>query len=210
MDLRQLPRCAECGWRRPARAPSCATCLRWLDDDLRVAWRAARREYGVADADVPAFAATVVADPRGVDWRVYDAALGLSPCLSCGAAGGLGAGPESCLDCTAAHDWRWLAAETDRPGVPPGNEHAIRVATAVARIPHRFPAHMVPRYAAFLPMLIAGTLPAGGDARAAQRWLNTGGTLEALDAAPSTSAIADLVRHPVRTDDDPAAAAHPI
>ncbi|HTF12504.1 MAG TPA: hypothetical protein VK659_30475 [Asanoa sp.] len=32
--------------------------------------------------------------------------------------------------------------------------------------------------------------------RAAQRWLDNGGTLEALDAAPSTAAIKELVRHP--------------
>jgi len=141
---------------------------------------------------VPAFAATVVADPRGVHWRVLDAALTHTACGACGAE--LGSGPESCVECTAAHGFRWLAAEPERPGVPPGNEHAIRVATAVVRVPHRFPAHMVPRYAVFLPLLIAGLLPSGGTARAAQRWLNSGGTLEALDAAPTTAAIANLVR----------------
>jgi hypothetical protein len=166
--------------------------MRWLDDDLDAAWRSALRDFDVGAGDVPAFAAAIVADPRGVEWRVLDAALTHTVCGACGVA--LGSGPESCADCTAAHGWRWLAAEPDRPGVPPGNEHAIRVATAVVRVPHRFPAHMVPRYAVFLPMLIAGLLPAGGTARAAQRWLNSGGTLDALDAAPSTAAIADLVR----------------
>jgi hypothetical protein len=167
-------------------------CLRWLDDDVEAAWRVALRDYDVGGDDVPAFAATVVADPRGVGWRVMDAALGHTSCSECGAA--LGSGAVGCDQCDAAHGWRWLAAEQDRPGVPPGNEHAIRVATAVARVSHRFPAHMVPRYAVTLPLLIAGGLPAGGDARAAQRWLDKGGTLEALDAAPSTAAIKDLVR----------------
>jgi hypothetical protein len=45
-------------------------------------------------------------------------------------------------------------------------------------------------------LLIAGGLRAGGDARAAQRWLDNGGTLEALDSAPLTGAIKDLVRQP--------------
>ncbi|WP_147315564.1 hypothetical protein [Asanoa ferruginea] len=122
-----------------------------------------------------------------------DAALAHTTCSACGAA--LGAGAVGCEQCDAAHGWRWLAAEQDRAGVPPGNEHAIRVATAVARLAHRFPAHMVPRYAVTLPLLIAGGLSAGGDARAAQRWLGNGGTLRALDSAPSTTAIKELVRH---------------
>ncbi|MEV4620371.1 hypothetical protein AB0J74_16910 [Asanoa sp. NPDC049573] len=194
MDLRPLPRCVECGWRRPARAPSCVACSRWLDDDIEAAWRAALRDYDVGEADIPAFAATVAADPRGVPWRVLDGALAHTTCAVCGAV--LGSGAVGCRDCDAAHGWRWLAAEPERPGAPPGNEHAIRVATAVARVPHRFPAHMVPRYAVLLPLLIAGGLPAGGDARAAQRWLDNGGALEALDAAPSTAAIRELLRQP--------------
>ncbi|MEV0713742.1 hypothetical protein [Asanoa sp. NPDC050611] len=195
MDLRPLPRCPECGWRRPGRAPSCPTCLRWLDDDIQAAWRAALREYEVADDDLPAFAATIAADPRGVGWRVLDGALDHTTCPSCGDR--LGSGPVGCGECDTAHDWRWLAAEPDRQGVPPGNEHAIRVATAVARVPHRFPPHMVPRYAVTLPLLIAGGLPAGSDARAADRWLDNGGTLEALDAAASTTEIAEMVRIPI-------------
>ncbi|WP_203704741.1 hypothetical protein [Asanoa iriomotensis] len=195
MDLRPLPRCVECGWRRPGRAPGCRACSRWLDDDIEAAWRAALRDYEVDDADVPVFAATVVADPRGVGWRVLDGALAHTDCPACGAA--LGSGPVGCGECDVAHDWRWLAAEPDRQGVPPGNEHAIRVATAVARVAHRFPAHMVPRYAATLPLLIAGGLPGGDDARAANRWLDSGGTLDALDAAASTAEIAALVRVPI-------------
>ncbi|GIF76338.1 hypothetical protein [Asanoa siamensis] len=194
MDLRPLPRCVECGWRRPGRAPACRACSRWLDDDVAAAWRGALREYEVDDVDVPAFAATVVADPRGVGWRVLDGALDHTACSTCGAA--LGSGATGCAECDTAHGWRWLAAEPDRPGVPPGNEHAIRVATAVARVPYRFPAHMVPRYAVTLPLLIAGGLPSGADARAADRWLDNGGSLEALDAAADTAEITGLIRSP--------------
>jgi hypothetical protein len=120
-----------------------------------------------------AFAETVVGDPRGVPWRVVDAALARLACPACGQP--LGSGPADCPACQQAHGVRWLAAEPDRPGVPPGNEHAIRVATAVASVPQRFPPHVVPMYAAGLPLTIAGELPTNAEANAIKRYLDRGG-----------------------------------
>jgi hypothetical protein len=45
----------------------------------------------------------------------------------------------------------------------------------MARVPQRFPAHMVPRYAGRLPLFIAGQMPAKGQPAAIQGYLDNGG-----------------------------------
>lgn len=171
----ELVACAECGCWRPARAPECATCLRWIEDDITAAWQEALTEYGVTagSTEERELAETIVADPRGVLWRVVDAALVRLTCPECGAA--LGNGPAGCVPCDTAHGNRWLGAEPDRPGVPRGNEHAIRVASTLPRVPHRFPAHTVRLYAALLPFTIAGDLPTTPQAQSIKSYVDKHG-----------------------------------
>jgi hypothetical protein len=54
---------------------------------------------------------------------------------------------------------RFLGQEPDRPGVPAGNEHAIRVALTVVRHPHRWPAEAVTGNRLYLPLFHAGYMP---------------------------------------------------
>jgi hypothetical protein len=64
---------------------------------------------------------------------VIDAALDRIICGECGEH--LSRGPMTCSPCNLAHGFRYAAVEIDRPGVPQGNEHAIRVNVSVVRRP---------------------------------------------------------------------------
>lgn len=188
-----LVACEECGGWVPGGAADCSACRAWIETDLDAAWARALAESGVEaggtargafpDADEGVFAEAVAADPSGVPWRVFDAALSRVRCAACGTA--LGSGPAGCGPCDLAHGNRFAAAEPDRAGVPPGNEHAIRVATAVVRVPHRFPPHMPPRSAYGLPHFIAGHLPSRATQLAVLDYLDSGGDVEPLRKARS-------------------------
>ncbi|GAB3165288.1 hypothetical protein [Microbispora hainanensis] len=64
-----------------------------------------------------------------------------------------------CPRCDVAHGMRYVARETDRPGVPPGNEHAIRVNVSVVRRPEGIPAPKMLGRRLLLPAMLAGFLP---------------------------------------------------
>jgi hypothetical protein len=183
-----LNACDTCAAWVPGGAPGCPACAAWIEDDLAAVWRAAMAEH--AEAEPSDLAEAVVASPTGVPWRLYDAALATLTCRDCAAP--LGSGSAECVPCEQAHGRRWAAAEPDRPDVPFGNEHAIRVSTTVARIPQRFPAHMVPRYAGALPLLIAGQMPAKGQPAAIQRYLSAGGDATRLFKARSWDEAYDI------------------
>jgi len=195
MGVGALTVCAGCQRYRPAGAPDCADCVAWIDADIEAAWVA---EVGGLDTDGMQrhVAEAVLADPRGVAWRVVDAALARIPCYACGQ--GSGTGPVACEPCRLAHENRFYAAEPDRPRVPPGNEHAIRVSTVVARWPQWFPAHMVPLYASTLPLLHAGDLPTTPQAQAIKAYLDGGGDLEVFAGATSFAEVARRLRGAVR------------
>ena len=116
----------------------------------------------VGSADDQALAEVVLQDPSEFDWRVVEAALQHLRCDSCGSE--LGAGPLTCARCDSANGFRFAAREVDRPGVPPGNEHAIRVSSAAARTRHRYSPRARCGYELGLPDLLAGAMPSTADA----------------------------------------------
>lgn len=73
----------------------------------------------------------------------------------------------------AANGFRFAARETDRPNVPPGNEHAIRVASAVARTRDRYSPRARCGYEVGLPYVLAGELPTTSEAQALKAIINT-------------------------------------
>ena len=81
-------------------------------------------------------------------------------------------GPVDCGRCEYVHGMRFAAREVDRPDVPPGNEHAIRVASAVARTRDRYSPRARAGYELLLPALIAGELPTTPQAQAAKAAIN--------------------------------------
>ena len=101
----------------------------------------------------------VAEGPDQFEWRVVDAALDRLTCEGCGER--LGAGARGCAPCDLADGFRYAAREVDRPGVPPGNEHAVRVAWAVAGHPHRVRPRAVCGTELGLHLLYAGVCPPG-------------------------------------------------
>ena len=159
-----------------------------------VAWRQLRTDLGLdpdgTDADDD-LAALVLDDPADHPWRVVDAALERSTCPACGAV--LGAGERGCGPCDLADGSRFLAREPDRPGVPPGNEHAIRVSSTVVRHPHRWPAHAVVGNHHYLPLFVAGQMPTRGEQLAVIEAYRAGRVVDGAGAT-SFAELADRAR----------------
>jgi hypothetical protein len=77
-----------------------------------------------------------------------------------------------CARCDQENAYRFAAREIDRPNVPPGNEHALRVASAVARTRHRYSPRARCGYELALPALLAGDLPTTAEAQAGKAVIN--------------------------------------
>lgn len=155
-------------WRSPVLARTVSD----IEAELDRAWVRLLGEMEVAagsDAET-ALCWLVVDDPTAHEWRVVDAAIDRLRCPDCGA--GLTRGPVTCQRCTYQHGMRFAGCEEDRPGVPPGNEHAIRVAFAVARARARYSPRARVGYELLLPDLVAGTLPTTRQAQAAKALIN--------------------------------------
>lgn len=140
---------------KPPAAKEPPDALTAVERSIQEAWEDERRMH--PDEDDVTMAQRIVADPSHHLWRLVDAALMRLRCDDCGSE--LGAGPVGCGPCDLAHGFRLAAREPDRPGVPPGNEHAIRVPTAVLRAPHRYPDWAVEANRIHLPLFLAGEMP---------------------------------------------------
>lgn len=149
-----------------------AEAIHKIETQIYSAWRdrCERSKVVVGSGDETALARAVVDDPSQFPWRVVDAALSHLTCESCGAA--LGMGPRGCDACDVADGFRYAAQEPDRDGVPLGNEHALRIASSVARGRHRYSARARCGYELALPTLLAGGLPTTADAQAAGAAIN--------------------------------------
>jgi hypothetical protein len=141
-----------------------------VEDSIDAAWDSFRVASGVAPQDAHELAEIVLQDTSEFDWRIVDGAMKQLTCPHCHAQ--LGAGPEGCPNCDRANGFRFAARETDRPGVPPGNEHAIRVSSAVARTRHRYTPRARAGYELLLPDLLAGALPTTAEAQRAKHLIN--------------------------------------
>ncbi|NUT45573.1 MAG: hypothetical protein HOV86_36840 [Thermoactinospora sp.] len=169
-----MDKCADCGHFAPAGAPACPTCVAQVDELVEQGWRAFAAAWGEADAEDEAELARMVADePDKHEWRVVDAAYDRLRCPDCGER--LTRGPVGCGPCDLNHGFRFSAIEIDRPGVPPGNEHGLRVNVAVVRRPHWTSANELLARRLALPILLAGHLPDTAKAQAAAAILRTRG-----------------------------------
>ncbi|MFD8146756.1 hypothetical protein [Streptomyces sp. NPDC059708] len=128
-----------------------------MDGIVEEEWSAVLRRWDVGDGQEAVFAEMVASEPDRHDWRVVDAALDRLVCSEC--CDRLGRGPLGCSVCDLAHGFRYAAIETDRPGVPPGNEHAIRVNVSVVRRPQVTSENEVLARRLLLSVLLVGRLP---------------------------------------------------
>ncbi|MFE6521922.1 hypothetical protein [Streptomyces sp. NPDC057794] len=157
-------RCARCGGHEYGGAPACAHCRDLVDGIVEAEWGAFLRRWDAAPGDEErALAEMVVAEPDRYDWRVVDAALDRLVCPDCG--GRLARGPVGCPACDRAHGFRYAAVETDRPGVPRGNEPAVRVNVSVVRRPQITSEGELLVRRLLLPLLLAGFLPGTEEAQ---------------------------------------------
>jgi hypothetical protein len=159
-----------------------------VDEIVEAGWRAfLEREFGAVQPPDERLIAEMVADePDQHLWRVVDAAYDRLTCGECG--GRLSRGPASCAACNLANGFRYAAIEIDRPGVPPGNEHALRVNVAVTRRPDGNSASEVLLRRLSLPVLLEGRLPSTAQAQATKAMANkamanNGATEEEIAAA---------------------------
>ncbi|MGP4098761.1 hypothetical protein [Nonomuraea sp. KM90] len=177
-----MRRCGECAHWEPAGAPDCARCAGLVDEIVEGGWRDfLTREFGTREpSDERLIAEMVVDEPDKHPWRVVDAAYDRLTCPECG--GRLSRGPAGCAPCDLANGFRYSAIEIDRPAVPPGNEHALRVNVSVARRPSGISASEVLLRRLFLPVLVEGGLPTTAQAQAVKAMANNGATEAELAA----------------------------
>jgi len=145
--------------RRRWRSQELAETMELIGAEVDRAWSRVCAVWGVETGSPQEsdLARLVAEGPDQFEWRVVDAALDRLTCEGCGER--LGAGARGCAPCDLADGFRYAAREVDRPGVPPGNEHAVRVAWAVARHPHRVRPRAVCGMELGLHLLYAGGLP---------------------------------------------------
>ncbi|WP_440097958.1 hypothetical protein [Streptosporangium sp. H16] len=198
-----MRRCDDCGCWEYGGAPGCARCAALVDRIVEDGWRGFLRErfgaaglsaehggagpaagsgatgpaagsggVGLSAEEESAIAEMVADEPDRYDWRVVDGALDRLVCPDCGAR--LGRGPLGCPPCDLADGFRYSAVETDRPGVPPGNEHAIRVGVSVIRAGHRQSPRALLGWRLGLPALLDGFLPTTAEAQAMRARINAG------------------------------------
>ncbi|MBF8189198.1 hypothetical protein ITP53_26400 [Nonomuraea sp. K274] len=153
-----------------------------MDEIVEEGWRAFLvAEFGrLEPPDERLTAEMVVDEPDKHPWRVVDAAYDRLTCAECG--GRLSRGPAGCAACDLANGFRFVAIEIDRPAVPPGNEHALRVNVAVTRRPHWVSASEALLRRLWLPVLLDGWLPTTAQAQTTKAMAGKGATEEQLAA----------------------------
>ncbi|MFY1578197.1 hypothetical protein ACN26Z_25200 [Verrucosispora sp. WMMD703] len=157
---------------RTWRSALLARVIAEIESEIRQAWErfAVGLDVEPDSSEAVELAWLVADDPAAYDWRTVDGAIDRLSCPACGSR--LTQGPAACETCEFHHRMRFGAREVDRRHVPPGNEHAVRVASAVARTRHRYSARARVGYELALPDLVAGDLPSTRQAQAGKALIN--------------------------------------
>lgn len=173
------------------RGGSPAVALEEIEASIETAWQTFRVAFDVADGsqEETSLAEAVLQDPSEFEWRVVDGALTRLTCQECRSP--LGGGRLGCHRCDQANGYRFAAQEIDRRHVPPGNEHALRVASAVARTRHRYTPRARCGYELSLPGVLDGGLPTTAEAQAFKAAINKLSDAE-LDSVTSPSDVVAL------------------
>jgi hypothetical protein len=152
--------CSNCGELLGRGYPDCAICAEWIDDLWWADWRALldAEQIRPGTGEERALAERVLDQEVGqYPWTCTDWALWLMRCRRCG--GQLGSGDRECVACAAADQARWAWDYAGMPHAMTANEHALRVAVAGLRAPHRHRRSVVDGWRLALPFLFVGEVP---------------------------------------------------
>ncbi|MFD9942998.1 hypothetical protein ACFWYW_35015 [Nonomuraea sp. NPDC059023] len=173
-----MHRCPRCGCFEYGGAPSCARCRGLLDTLVEDGYQAFLKEESLPDD--PDLAEMIVSEIKPYAWRVVDAAFDRLTCPACGSR--RGRGPAGCPPCDLDEGFRYSAREPDRPGVPPLNEHAVRVGAAVLRNAHRHSEKALLSWRLGFPLVLAGGMFTTAQAQNLRARINKGAGYD--DLAP--------------------------
>jgi hypothetical protein len=159
--------CTNCGELVGRGYPDCAICAERVDDLWWADWRAlldSERVRPGTDAERALAELVHTAEVGTYPWTCTDWALWLLRCDECG--GQLGSGDIGCAGCAAADATRWAWDFMAMPQAKmTANEHALRVAVAGLRAPHRHRATVLAGWRLALPLLFVGATPTTRQAR---------------------------------------------
>jgi hypothetical protein len=190
--------CTNCGALIGRGYPDCAICAEQIDDLWWADWRAlldVERVQPGTEAE-RALAERVLSQEVGrYPWTCTDWALWLLRCAECG--GQQGSGELGCATCAAHDAARWAWDYAAMPTAMTRNEHALRVAVAGLRAPHRHRRSVVAGWRLALPFLLVGDTPTPGVAQRI-RTLVLAGRSDELAACNGFCAMAHLPDIPWR------------
>ena len=152
--------CSTCGELVGRGYPDCAICAERIDELWWADWQAlldSERIRPDTDQERELAGRVRAAGPGEYPWTCTDWALWLVRCTTCG--GQLGSGDPGCVACAAADHARWAWDHQAVPDAMTPNEHALRVAVAGLRAPHRHRATVVAGWRLALPFLFVGDVP---------------------------------------------------
>ncbi|MFJ6670047.1 hypothetical protein ACIQMJ_02935 [Actinosynnema sp. NPDC091369] len=158
--------CPSCGDLAGRGYPACRFCAELVDQYWLLDWQEllAAEQLAEGGAGERELAELVLADEVGRHpWTCTDWAMTLLACSQCGDE--LATGPADCVRCAMADGLRWSWDHAGHPTSITAGEHALRVARATVRAPHRHRAATVGAWRLLLPFLLVGELPKVGQVR---------------------------------------------
>lgn len=158
--------CPSCGDLAGRGYPACRFCAELVDQYWLADWQEllAAEQLTEGGAGERELAELVLADEVGKHpWTCTDWAMTLVGCSQCGAEPGTG--PVDCVRCAMSDALRWAWDHAGFPKSMTAGEHALRVARAALRAPHRHREAVVDAWRLLMPFLVVGDLPTVGQLR---------------------------------------------
>lgn len=191
--------CTNCGELVGRGYPDCAICAERIDDLWWADWRTLLESERIrpgSDGERAMAELVRTAAVGSYAWTCTDWALWLLRCEECG--GQLGSGDPGCGLCASADANRWAWDYTALGGAMTPNEHALRVAVAGLRAPHRHRDTVVMGWRLLLPFLLTGATPTLRQSQRIRTLILAGRHTE-LAMAPNLCAMASLPDLPWRS-----------
>ncbi|MDQ2583452.1 hypothetical protein CKY47_05535 [Saccharothrix yanglingensis] len=200
--------CPSCGDLAGRGYPTCRFCAELVDQYWLLDWQEllAAEQLAEGGAGERELAELVLADQVGRHpWTCTDWAMTLVSCSQCGEE--LATGPVDCVRCAMADGLRWSWDHGGHPTSITAGEHALRVARAALRAPHRRRGPVVLGWRLLMPFLLVGELPTVGQVRRVRAAVLAGAYAE-LAACTSHGDLTGYPELPWRRPERPPRAEH--